>query len=188
VAAFPTDNNGTIIQLPDVSASGAPLVTGFLVFGIGTQANNGLGSATILALNNLGYVTTTFPAGGLRYNSYISSGSKANFFLDAQTTNLALCTGASSAFYCPPSIVSLAATIGSSSGTSTNVDFSVANASQTSTINFAFSNLAGPMPGFPTESAVPGFGWGLPFFFGRSVYTAIENQNTPAGTGPYFAF
>ena len=33
-----------------------------------------------------------------------------------------------------------------------------------------------------------GFDWGLPFYFGRSVYTAIENQNTSAGMGPYFAF
>jgi hypothetical protein len=43
------------------------------------------------------------------------------------------------------------------------------------------------MPGFPSQS-VPGFDWGLPFFFGRTVYTAIEGQSTPAGVGPYFAF
>ena len=30
--------------------------------------------------------------------------------------------------------------------------------------------------------------WGLPFFFGRTVFTAIEGQTTPGGVGPYFAF
>jgi hypothetical protein len=44
------------------------------------------------------------------------------------------------------------------------------------------------MPGFPTDASVPGFDWGLPFFFGRTIYTAIENQSTPAGAGPYVAF
>jgi hypothetical protein len=188
VAVFPTDNNGTIIQLPDVPASGAPSVTGFLVFGIGTQVNNGLGGATVLPLNNLGYVTTMFPAGGVYYSSYIDSGSDGIFFLNASTTSLRQCAGALNAYYCPASTVSLTATIAGSGGIFADINFSVANASQASSANFAFSNLAGPMPGFPTDSTVPGFAWGLPFFFGRNVYTAIENQNTPGGYGPYFAF
>jgi hypothetical protein len=29
---------------------------------------------------------------------------------------------------------------------------------------------------------------GLPFFFGRNIFTAIENKSTPGGTGPYVAF
>jgi hypothetical protein len=33
-----------------------------------------------------------------------------------------------------------------------------------------------------------GFDFGLPFFFGRSVFTAIEGASTPGGTGPYVAF
>jgi hypothetical protein len=32
------------------------------------------------------------------------------------------------------------------------------------------------------------FDWGLPFYYGRTVFTAIEGQNTSAGAGPYFAF
>ena len=30
--------------------------------------------------------------------------------------------------------------------------------------------------------------WGLSFFFGRTIYTAIEGQSTSGGVGPYFAF
>jgi hypothetical protein len=30
--------------------------------------------------------------------------------------------------------------------------------------------------------------WGLPFFYGRAVYTAIDGRSTPGGNGPYYAF
>ncbi len=46
--------------------------------------------------------------------------------------------------------------------------------------NYAFNNLAGTGNGY--------FDWGLPFFFGRRVFTAIANRATPAGLGPYYAF
>jgi Protein of unknown function (DUF3443)/Protein of unknown function (DUF2844) len=36
--------------------------------------------------------------------------------------------------------------------------------------------------------AANSFDWGLPFFYGRNVYTAIDAANTPAGPGPYIAF
>jgi hypothetical protein len=186
VAAFPVDNNGTIIQLPSIAASGAPSVQGVLTFGIGTQTNNGLGSATVLALDWMGTISTTFPVGGTTYTSIIDSGSNALFFLDTATTNLKLCTGG--IWYCPASTASLGATLSSVNGASTTIVFSVANASKLSASAFAFNNFAGPMPSLPLDTSVPGFDWGLPFFYGRTVYTAIENKDTPAGFGPYFAF
>jgi hypothetical protein len=187
VAAFPVDNNGTIIQLPSVPASGAPSVPGVLTFGIGTQTNNGLGSATVLALETPGFIRTTFPVGGATYTSYLDSGSNGLYFLNAATAGLKGCTGDLSSFYCPALTTSLSATLSSSSGASTTIDFSVINASKLSNSAFAFDNLAGPMPRFP-DASVPGFDWGLPFFFGRTVFTAIEGQKTDAGVGPYFAF
>ena len=32
------------------------------------------------------------------------------------------------------------------------------------------------------------FDWGLPFFYGRSVYTAIEGKTAGSATGPYYAY
>jgi hypothetical protein len=189
VAAFP-DNNGVMIRLSSVPASGAPSVSGQMVFGVGTQANNGLGSANVFLFDPYGNVETAFPAGGTQYPSYLDTGTNGLFFLDSTTTNLPLCTGGLSGFYCPTSTENLSATVVGSDGTSSVVDFSVANASRLAARNFAFGNLAGPMPGFSPNASLqlPGFDWGLPFFFGRTVFVAIEGQTTPAGPGPYFAF
>ena len=104
MAALPGDNNGVMIQLPSIDASGAPSVPGVLMFGIGTQPNNGLGNATVLALDHSGFVSTTFPVGGTTYTSYLDSGSNAILFLGAATSKLRQCTGGLSSFYCPASL------------------------------------------------------------------------------------
>lgn len=188
VAALPVDNNGVIIVLPAVDKDGAPSVPGQLVFGIGTQTNNGLGSARMVALDDYGFANTAFPIGSAGYASIIDSGSNGLFFLDSDTTGLTQCTAGLRDFYCPSSLTSLSAALLGPTGGGARVDFTVANASQLRGSAFAFSNLAGPMPGFPVDSSLPAFDWGLPFFFGRMVFTAIEGRATPAGLGPYLAF
>jgi hypothetical protein len=188
VAAFPVDNNGTIIQLGAIGANGATSRSGVLTFGIGTQTNNGLGSATVLAIDQMDYFSTTFPVGGPTYTSVLDSGSNGLFFLDAALTNLKMCTGSGvSDWYCPASTTNLGATLSSLDGASATIVFNVANASRVSASAAAF-DMAGPMPNFPYDTAGLGFDWGLPFFYGRTVYTAIEGKTTPAGVGPYFAF
>lgn len=187
VAMLPVDNNGVTIQLPAVPTDGAPSAQGVLVFGIGTQANNGLGGATVFPLDDAGNVETAFPAGGPHYASYLDSGSNALFFLDNLTTKIPLCAADQNEFYCPASLVTFNATILQGSTTSAKFTFSVANADQLAARNFAFNNLAGPMAGYP-DPTQPSFAWGLPFFFGRSVSSAIETCSTPSGNGPYVAF
>jgi hypothetical protein len=188
VAAFPVDNNGVIIQLPSIASSGAVSATGRLVFGIGTQPNNGLGSSVVLPLDTYGFVTTTYPAAGASYTSYLDSGSNAIFFLNASAANIKACSGNLKDFYCPSSTLSLNAKIGAAGAAGVSVSFAVANTALLNANNFAFNDLAGPMPGYPSDSSIPGFDWGLPFYFGRNVTTAIEGRSTPGGTGPYFAF
>ena len=91
VALFASDNNGVVFQLPAVPNGGSPAVNGSLVFGIGTQSNNGLGSATVLLVpdtgNNAGDIITSL--NGQPYaQSFIDSGSNGYFFLDTNTTGL----------------------------------------------------------------------------------------------------
>jgi hypothetical protein len=183
VAMFASDNNGTLISLPSVPAAGTATATGQLIFGIGTQANNQLGSATVLTLNTLsGNFTTTFN-GRTFGQSFIDSGSNAIFFLDSGTS---VCSsGIGAGFYCPASTQNFSAVNRGTNGASSTVSFSVGNANTMFTSNpgaTAYPQLAGPTLNSQT------FAWGLPFFYGRNVFTAIENKSTPAGLGPYVAY
>jgi Protein of unknown function (DUF3443) len=178
VALFSTDNNGVAIQLPSVPTGGSPTATGMMVFGIGTQSNNGLGSAKVLTVDANGNLLTSY--GSQTYSgSYIDSGSNGIFFLDARTTALPVCT-TSTDFYCPTTLSAQSATIRGINAATSPVNFSVGNADALNGRFTAFSEVAGPNPG--------AFAWGLSFFFGRTVFTAIEGQRTPGGVGPYFAF
>ena len=186
---FPQDNNGLAIILPQVGPTGAVSVSGSMIFGIGTQSNNGLGSAQAQAADNTGNFTTTF--NGVPYTtSYIDSGSSGFFILDSTTTGLPNCASSSDAagFYCPTSPASFTAITsgrnpnGSGTTVSANIAFSIANGvSLIDSPNTAFNNLGGPA--FDKV-----FDWGLPFFFGRTVFIGIESQTSAAGTGPYWAY
>jgi hypothetical protein len=182
VALFGTDNNGTILELPSVGSAGAASVSGSLIFGIDTESNNALGTATVLKVDPAtGNLTVTFNGQALS-ESFIDSGSNGYFFSDS---SIAQCTSASqNGFYCPTSTQSLTATITSTTGAMSNVGFSIANANSlfSNSSFFVFVNLGG------TNSLPQSFDFGLPFFLGRHVFTAIENSTTSGGTGPFVAF
>ncbi|HEV2387463.1 MAG TPA: DUF3443 family protein [Candidatus Acidoferrales bacterium] len=177
---FPQDNNGLLLSLPSVPATGSSSVSGSLIFGVGTQSNNGLGSVQVYTTDAQGNFTTTF--NGTPYSSsFIDSGSSGFFFLDSATTGMPACTGGNSGFYCPASTMNFSATNTGANGASAAVSFTIANAmSLFQSGNSAYSNLGGPNSGT--------FDWGLAFFFGRQVFVGIENQNSPAGPGPYWAY
>lgn len=184
VALFATDNNGVILELPAVGPSGAATLAGSLVFGIGTQGNNMLGTATVLTVDaSTGNITTQFNGTTLPA-SFIDSGSNGLFFADS---TIPACSSSSNApgFDCPTSTLNFSATIQGKNGASRMVSFSIANANtllNKSPVPTALSNLGGP------NSDATSFDWGLPFFFGRNVYTAIEQKNTSGGMGPFYAF
>ena len=179
VAVFPQDNNGTVIQLPSVGSNGAAGVTGSLIFGIGTQTNNALGSASIYTLNSSGNLSALYQ--GTVVQAFFDSGSNGLFFADSTIPNCSVSQG----FYCPISTLSRSVVNTGINGRSGTVNFNVANADslfQSNPNNTAFNNLAGG-PAFTSY-----FDWGLPFFFGRSVYTAIEGVTAAGTVGPYVAY
>lgn len=179
VASFATDNNGVMVQLPAVPASTAS-VSGSLVFGIGTQSNNGLGGAQVFRVDSFGNFTTSYKSKA--YSGFLDTGSNAYFFLDSATTGITNCPSQQNGFYCPSSPASVSATNTGANGTTSNISFTVDNAATlfANTGDNVFPTLAGPNPG--------AFDWGLPFFFGRNVFAAIETKTTPGGTGPYWAY
>lgn len=181
VALFATDNNGVILELPAVTGPEAS-ISGSLIFGIGTQSNNGLSGATVYTVDSDGNFTTSYKS--QPYNqSFLDSGSNGLYFLTSSASGIPVCPDAAF-FYCPSSTQNLSATNQGANGASGQVSFSVASADNLFNDNpsaFVFVNLGGP-------NSLPGFDWGLPFFFGRNVYTAIEGMSTPGGNGPYWAY
>jgi hypothetical protein len=177
VAQFAADNNGFVVRLPGVAIGGQSSVSGALVFGIGTQPNNGLEDARVFTTDAVGNIRTTF--NNQTYPAFLDSGSNGIFFLNSATTGLPLCSH-SIGFYCPPSIVTLSATQTGNNRNTAVISFAAGNVDVVNATFSAMGEATGENPG--------GFDWGLPFFYGRSVYVAIVGRSTPGGTGPYWAF
>jgi hypothetical protein len=102
-------------------------------------------------------------------------GSNVWFFNDPTIT---VCSTGSSGFYCPGMTISRSATLqGYQTTPSFTYSFSIADANLSLNATFAaFNNLGGP-------SNAGTFDWGLPFFYGRSVYTALEGATIGATVG-----
>jgi hypothetical protein len=180
VALFATDNNGVIVELPSVGSSGAASTSGSLVFGIGTQSNNALGSASVLTLDsflnlNVSFQGTSYPA------SFIDSGSNALFFSDNATTGMPPCPIDGPSFYCPSSPQNFTGTNQGANGTTTTTNFTIVSLDSQPAANFVFNNVGGP-------GSSQSFDWGLPFFMGRNVFVSIAGKTAPGGTPPYVAY
>lgn len=179
------DNNGVIVELPSVAAAGADTATGALVFGIGTQGNNALGGAKILTTDpNSGLFTAIFKS--TSYGGILDSGSNAYYFTDAALT---LCSASSNApgFFCEA--INLNATLTGFNGAQLNASFAIGNANAIVTANpsaAALPELGGPALNIPGQPPI--FTLGLPYFYGRNVFTAIENSDAGGTFGPYFAY
>jgi hypothetical protein len=179
--AFSHDNNGIVIDLPAVGAAGAPSVAGTMYFGIGTQTNNPLASASVLTTDVNGYITTSF-GGKTLSTSFIDTGSNGLYFDSSAITQ---CTsGNLTGFYCPATASTLTATNVGANATRSTVSFSIDSASKqlSSAANTVFPQLAGTVNDSKT------FDWGLPFFLGHRVFVGFEGKATGAVTGPFFAY
>jgi hypothetical protein len=200
VKFFPKDNNGFIVELPPVVK---PMVnlSGYVIFGLGTESNNGLASNSTVITMACDAFTTDFANQTLGITdantcagpySAIDSGSNGIYF--PNYPNLPLCPASTSAgdlssLYCPDQTLGFTATIVGQDGKSKSASFDVGNGQQlltsTPTSNDAvLPTLAG------TNAFGSGFVWGLPFFYGKNVYFSIAGQTAPSGTpaGPWWAF
>lgn len=202
VASLPKDNNGVVIVLPSIPATGAPSLpylnadgsglvsAGQLILGVGTEANNALGNATLYATDAHGnfssvmYNGFSYPSGGT-----LNSSSSALFVLSA--INLGVLECLDNVFYCPSSTTPVNITTYGANGTSGTVTLNLANADALLTNNpgyAAFSNLAGAAT---TTTTTDHFDLGLPFFYGRTVFVGIAGTTVPnkaSAPNGYFAF
>jgi hypothetical protein len=213
VAAFTTNNNGVVLVMPAVAAGGVPTLVGSLIFGIDTQTNNTITSATVYAANQSGNFTTVYKGKSLE-SSFLDSGANGLFFFDP---TIQLCS-ASASFFCPATPLMLSAVNVSSNGARSGkvtfaidskqlLDSSIRAASVGGTIGRNLNNKdfdwlitetapthdivvrAANVGGSPQRlSRSTAFVWGMPFFFGRTVYIAIDGARTRHGAGPYWAY
>jgi hypothetical protein len=182
---FAQDNNGVVLALGAVPATGATTATGTLTFGIGTQSNNTLTAQNVIAADPT-YAEFTTNYNGKSYASFLDSGSNYLFFSDS---TIPQCTGSLSGdgFYCPTSTLSLSATATAYGGqTSASIPFTIGNASSLfSTSSYsAFDNVGVDAALFSSAT----FDWGLPFFYGKTVFVGIEGRSANGTAGPFFAW
>ncbi|WP_321881398.1 DUF3443 family protein [Paraburkholderia bannensis] len=175
VALFPVDNNGVIVDMPTVSANGAPTASGTLTFGIGTQSNNALASAgtTVMATDRWGNFTGSL-GGASAIQSFVDSGSNALNFEDYAIVQ-------DSGFYVPSSPVNRTISFTDARGTSATANVAIGNANALfATYNFAFSNLGA----FLAQTV----DLGMPFFYGKRVYYGIDASAAGGAAAPYVAW
>ncbi|CAN5746771.1 DUF3443 domain-containing protein [soil metagenome] len=183
VASFVKNNNGVLLIMPEVPIGGVGSLTGSLIFGIDTQANNLLGSATIYHANNVGNITTTYNGKELT-SSFLDSGSNGYFFDDK---NIRACT-VSSSFYCPLGPLTLNAINRSDDRSSSGSVVIKLESVDALSANITAAYIGGAGSGILEGFNSNGFDWGLPFFFGRRVFVAIQGANIIKGRAPYFAY
>jgi hypothetical protein len=163
-----------MVAMPSVPSLGASSVTGYLVLGIGTRANNAPSGITAYGATSSSYFTTTF--GGSTYTGFLDTGSNGLFF-----PNFGI--PLSGSFYAPSCPLDLSAT-NTGAGSLPNVGsvgFHIENVTTlAATGNKVFSNLGAPNGTY--------FDWGFPFFLGRNVFVGIDGTSSSLGTGPYWAY
>jgi hypothetical protein len=149
-----------------------------LIFGIGTQTDNALAStATVYGLDTYGNIPEA-TYNSVQYTSpsntiVLDTGSNGFDFLDATTlASVGIVDCADNAdYYCPSSTVPFTVTLSGENDTSGTITFSIANADTLfASGNAAFNDLGGSGGTSPSTDDLD---FGLPFFFGRSVYVGM---------------
>jgi hypothetical protein len=121
--------------------------------------------------------------------SVIDSGTNFYAFVD---NAIAACpsNGDFPGYYCPSSPLTLSATFEGENNASATAMFTLNNAQTLLSSTYAVQPGVGGNPDvFNPETSYPNsFDFGLPFFYGRTIYTGIEGRTAGSATGPFFAF
>jgi len=174
-----SDNNGSILVLPDVASSGGTS-SGVFILGIGTESNNSAPSnlSVLVANQSSGYIETSY--NGATLNAILDSGTNAYSFY---SNSISSCTDITN-FYCPSGVLNLTPTQIGTSNNTVSTSIYVANTdSLVKTNNLVFDNIA-----FANSSTSNIFIYGLPFYLGKAVFMGIEGKSSSIGSGIYWAY
>ncbi len=171
----PHDDNGVILSLPAIPASGAIQVQGTLTFGLDTRVDNR--TMGFAAIPTDGYLRLNVAAQGSSHpRSIIDSATNAyygplNLPYDGQYL-----------FFTPRGLRILPITLSSEGGTLPDVSvpssIRIADATSLSLAAYAYDDYG------RYQSARNIMVLGLPYFFGRSIAYAMAGTSSGLGTGP----
>ncbi len=185
VAMFAADNNGIIVELPNLqNANGDATVQGTLIFGIATQTDNALPATplTVLGADANGDFTVVYNGGSTVLPALIDSGTDSYAFNDP---TIAVCaSGPFVGYYCPAAAPHSASAVNTGVGAnnaSSTIDFAIADPNTFVAGAAAFIDLGG-------GGGAANFTWGMPFFYGRTIYIGIDQRAAGVYTGPYYAY
>ncbi|MBN3811537.1 DUF3443 family protein [Paraburkholderia sp. Ac-20347] len=176
VALFPVDNNGLIVDMPAIDATGALATSGTVTFGVGTQSNNALPGTgtTILATDRWGNFSGSV-AGGSTVPAFIDSGSNTLGFEDWALPQY-------QGFYAPVSAIQRALALSDSTGAAATASIGIGNARTLLATRYTAFSTLGSFLGQTLDL-------GMPFFYGQRVWYGIEGTRASANvTGPYVSF
>jgi hypothetical protein len=189
VYAFATDNNGVIVDLPNLqNANGDATLQGQIIFGLATQTDNALPATglTVLGTDANGDFTATYNGSTTVLPALIDSGTDDYAFADP--TIPPCTTGSFIGYYCPvpspkpASAINTGATSASvPSVISSPVQFAIADPSSFVANATAVTELGG-------GQGSTRFTWGMPFFYGRKVYVGIDQTMSGTLKGPFYAY
>jgi hypothetical protein len=182
-----TDYNGVALSMNTVSSGGQAADYGNLALGIGPAANDTAGaSVQVFLANSSGFMeaklgNTTLPA-------YLDTGTNAYAFNAIPAISQCSSNNPSNGpWYCPASTLLEQITNEGFNGSpkSTPAPFSVGNAQQLSQNGvWTEPEMAGPIASL--------FDWGMPFFYGRTVYIGVGpaylSSSFTSVDAPFFAY
>ncbi len=171
-----SDDNGVILTLPSVPASGAVMAQGTLTFGLDTRDDNRTTGFVPIATD--AYYNMTVTAQGVSFpDSTIDSGTNGysgafNLPYDPATTG-----------FDPASPQALTLTLSNAAGTLPDVSVPSTIDIANSDLLLAGSNYALDDVGSYDSSSTAVL-VGLPYFFGRSIAYVMSGKTSGLGTGP----
>jgi hypothetical protein len=202
VLALPSDNNGVIVNLPNVPDNGQATAYGNLILGIGTTWNNDPKTFSTnpivtvsLKPNDPVFASTT--ADGVAFSLFAAdTGSNAFFFTDPTITRCPSIfnTILTSGWYCPGTIPgsnppingkNFAVSVTGSSGPNWNFQVWIRDTTTlVATGNLAFNDLGFNLGTSNTDLFIAG----LPFFYGKQVYLGYASYTGSLGTPPLYGY
>lgn len=172
IANFSKNNNGSVIQLPDAAIAADGSLVGSLIFGVDTDSSNSIDQAKRITLEPSTANFTTIYKGYSYNRSYLDSGSNGIYFDDLSIRE---CNSVGFiSYYCPDAPFSIDVILKGFGQEMYNYTFIGDNAEKPSGVKV--SSPVQPALIGSVGGSFQDFVWGLPFFYGKKIYTPIEES------------